>query len=225
MQESHLRHLAVIAGGTLGSSGEAAVTVREACRLAATMAPEAFAAAPGLRAFSFLAPGIDRLLAEPASAASALRACAEAAPILQESAARCGATLRLCGRTGGLPEPLARHAGHPPTAGAGAGRTLLWFLRYGGRDEIARAAARFFGARPGATLADDDLDAWLDTSGVPDPDLIVLAGGALEAPDALVWQGSYAELWHSATDWAAFTAEELRRAVADFAARQRRFGG
>ena len=60
---------------------------------------------------------------------------------------------------------------------------------------------------------------------MPDPDLIVLAGGPLEAPDALVWQGSYAELWHTATPWAAFTVEDLRGAVADYHTRQRRFGG
>jgi undecaprenyl diphosphate synthase len=187
------------------------------------MAAEAFAAAPGLRGFSFFAPDLDRLLDEPGSAAEARRGCVEGTAALEAAAARLDASLRTCGRVDGLPPEVVRHAAHahPPPAG----RTLLLFLRYGGRDEIARAASRLLAARPGSALGDDDLDAWLDTAGVPDPDLVILAGGAFEAPDALVWQGSYAELWHTATPWAAFTAEELRKALLDFRTRQRRFGG
>ena len=222
MQGSHLRHLAVIAGGPLDISDAAADAVRAACRKAAAMAIEAFTAVPALRAFSFFAPGIDRLLADPASAAAGVGGCVEAAPLLEEAAARCGASLRICGRGDGLPEALGRHAVRPAVD---AERTLLWFLRYGGRDEIARAATLYFRNRAGATLGDDELDAWLDTAGVLDPDLVVLSGGPFEAPDALVWQASYAELWHTETPWSSFTAEDLRRAVADYHTRQRRFGG
>jgi undecaprenyl diphosphate synthase len=223
MQESHLRHLAVIAAGTLDAPGEPADAVVRACRLAATMAVDAFAAAPGLRAFSFFAPGIDRLLDSKASAPAALRGCVEAASSLEESATRLGAGLRLCGLGEGLPAELTRHGSAPGKQAAG--RMLLWFLRYGGREEIARAATRFFESRPGATLADEELDAWLDTAGVPDPDLIILAGGPFETPDALVWQGSYAELWHTPKTWTAFATEDMRLAISEFHTRQRRFGG
>ncbi len=68
------------------------------------------------------------------------------------------------------------------------------------------------------------IDAWLDTAGVPEPDLVILAGGPLEAKDALLWQGSYAEIWHTALPWPEFTPGDLRAAVGDFAERQRRFG-
>lgn len=222
MAETGLRHIAIVAGGALGASREPAAAVADAARTAAVLAEDAFASVPGLRAFSFLAPGIDRLL-DDAPATGARRACVETAATLEESAVRCGAALRLCGRSAGLPAELARFAA--PRPAAEAGKTLLWYLRYGGRDEIARAAGRFFREQPGATLGDDDLDGYLDTAGVPDPDLIVLAGGALAAPDALVWQGSYAELWHTATPWAAFGVDDLRRAIADYHTRQRRFGG
>jgi undecaprenyl diphosphate synthase len=223
MVESGLRHLALVVGDPPGRPGEAQAAVAGAVRRAAATATAAFAAVPELRAFSFVAPGIDRLLAVPASAAPALAGCLEAAAALEDAAARGGAALRLCGRKDGLPDALTRHADRPRAA-AGE-RTVLWFLRYGGRDEISRAAARFFRENPGAQLGDDDLDRWLDTAGVPDPDLIVLAGGPLVAPDALVWQGSYAELWHTPKPWAEFTAEDLRRAIADYHTRQRRFGG
>ena len=60
-----------------------------------------------------------------------------------------------------------RSGRHPPPGAAAAGRTLLWFVRYSGRDEIVRAASRFLRAHPGVPLADGELDAWLDTAGVP----------------------------------------------------------
>jgi undecaprenyl diphosphate synthase len=221
MPHSDLRHIAVVAN-VLGPGRSGATAVLEAAEVAAAIAADAFAASPGLQAFSFLAPGVDRILGEPA-AAELLRGCVEAARALEEAAARCGAALRLCGRAEGLPDALSRLAVHPPATASG--RTLLWFLRYSGRDEIAKAAARFFRARPGATLGDDDLDAWLDTSGLPDPDLIVIVGGTFDVPDALVWQGSYAELWHSPKAWASFETSDLRRAIGAYTTRQRRFGG
>ena len=223
MGGTRLRHVAIVASGSLPPSRDPAAAVADAARSAARLAEDAFASVPGLQAFSFFAPGIDRLLNAPSGTAAALRGCVEAAGALGQAAARCGATLRLCGRTEGLPAELAVLAA--PRPAAETARTLAWFLSYGGRDEIVRAAARFFREHPGAPLGDDDLDDCLDTAGLPDPDLIVLAGGPLEAPDALVWQGYYAELWHTATPWAGFTAGELREAIADFHARQRRFGG
>lgn len=223
MGETRLRHIAIVASGSLPPSRDPAAAVADAARSAARLAEDAFASVPGLQAFSFFAPAIGRLLNAPSGTAAALRGCVEAAGALGQAAARCGAALRLCGRTDGLPAELAGLA--TPRPAAETAKTLIWFLRYGGRDEIVRAAARFFRERPGATLGDDDLDGCLDTAGVPDPDLIVLAGGPLAAPDALVWQGSYAELWHTATPWAAFGVDDLRRAIADYHTRQRRFGG
>ena len=223
MDASALRHLAVIAGDGTGSSGAAPDAVADALSRAAALATEAFARVPELRAFSFHAPAIDRLLADPASGPETLHACVSAAALLADAAARRGAALRLCGRTEGLPPELTRHA--PQAAAGPADRTLIWFLRYGGRDEIARAASRFLLARPASPLADEDLDAWLDTAGVPDPDLIVLAGGPFEAHDTLVWQGSYAELWHTEKPWPAFSVEDLGQAITAFHTRQRRFGG
>ena len=174
---------------------------------------------PGLRAFSLLAPGLDRLLARAAAAAAAARGCADGARALAAAAADLGAALRLCGRTDEL--PAAARAGRPAPRAA---RTLLWFQRYGGRDEIVRAGGAILRAHPGATLGDGDLDAWLDTAGVPDPDLLLSSAGRLEPRDVLVWQGSYAEMWHTPAPLTGFSAADLRRAVADYSARQRRFG-
>jgi hypothetical protein len=218
MSGHDLLHLALIDGSAPEFSDDVARSVRASCDQAALAAREAFALVPGLRAFSWLSPVLDRLLAR-ADGPTAARACAAGAGQLAAAADDLGAALRLCGRVDDLP-----CAAFEPPAGAGGERTLLWFQRYSGRDEIVRAAGRFFTARPGARLADGELDAWLDTAGVPDPDLLLYAGGPLEPQDVLIWQGSYAEIWHAPQPGPDFPGGDLRRAVADYHERQRRFG-
>lgn len=217
MPTSDLRHLAVIAVPDGELAGDPGPAVLACCGHAAQTARQAFELVPGLQAFSWLCPTLDRLLARsPAPAAAA--ACAAGARALAAAADGLGAALRVCGKVDDLP-------GSPARAGRGTdGRTLLWFQRYSGRDEIVRAAGRFFQAHPGHVLSDDGLDAWLDTAGLPDPDLLVYAGGALEPRDALLWQGSYAEIWHTPEPGLPFSAANLRLAVADYHERQRRFG-
>jgi hypothetical protein len=218
MSEHDLRHLAVITG-TAPEHPEGIVrAVRASCGKAAEIAREAFALVPGLRAFSWFDPGVDGLLSRAAAPAAA-GACAAGARELAVAAADLGVSLRLCGRTDDLPAAVRTQP-----AGANDVRTLLWFQRYSGRDEIVRAAGRFLAAHPGTPLADGELDAWLDTAGIPDPDLLLYVGGDLEPRDALLWQGSYAEIGHTPEPIAAFSAAGLRRAVADYFDRQRRFG-
>jgi hypothetical protein len=212
MTRAALRHLAIVAATAPPEPADPGTAVAACCAKAAELARSAFAAVPGLQAFSWLAPGVDRLPGAGAAAAGA-----EGARLLARTAAELGAALRLCGRVDDLP-PDALPAAAP------AARTLLWYRRYGGRDEIVRAAGRFFAAHPGRALDDAGLDEWLDSAGVPDPDLLVFAGGALEPHDVLLWQGSYAEIWHTPLEWPALGDADVRRAVADFVARDRRFG-
>jgi hypothetical protein len=218
MSGHDLRHLAVVTG----TAPEQPVDIRHAvlasCDKAAGIAREAFALVPGLRAFSWLDPGLDSLLSR-ATASAAARVCSEGARALATVAADLGTSLRLCGRTDDLSGVSPGRSA--PAAGA---RTLLWFQRYSGRDEIVRAAGRFLAAHPGVKLADDELDAWLDTAGIPDPDLLVYVGGSLEPRDVLLWQGSYAEIWHAPEPMSVFSAAGLHRAIADYYDRQRRFG-
>jgi hypothetical protein len=217
MDGHDLRHLAFIDGSAPEFQEDIRRSVGASCERAALAAREAFALVPGLRAFSWLSPVLDRLLARAAAPVVA-RACADGAHALAGAAAELDASLRLCGRTDDLPGSALRQPARPVE------RTLLWFRRYGGRDEIVRAAGRFFAAHPGETLADGELDAWLDTAGVPDPDLLLYAGGPPGPQDVLLWQGSYAEIWHTPEPGPGFPAGDLRRAVADYYERQRRFG-
>lgn len=218
MSENDLRHLAVITGTSPEKPEDIGRAVLASCGKAAEIAREVFAFVPDLRAFSWLDSGLDGVLAR-ATAPVATSACAAGARALAVVAADLGISLRLCGRVDDLPG--AEHEQPSPAAG---GRTLLWFQRYSGRDEIARAASRFFMAHPTTALADGELDAWLDTAGIPDPDLLLFVDGSLEPRDALLWQGSYAEISHTPEPISALTATGLRRVISDYFERQRRFG-
>lgn len=218
MNGHDLRHLAVISGTAPARPADIGQAVLASCGKGAEIAREAFAIVPGLRAFSWLDPGIDVLLSR-AAAPVAAKACVAGARALALAAAELGVSLRLCGPTGDLPVAATGQPALPED-----GRTLLWFQRYSGRDEIARAAGRFIAAHPGTPLPDGELDRWLDTSGIPDPDLLLYVGGSLEPRDVLLWQGSYAEISHAPEPMSEFSAAGLRRAVSDYADRQRRFG-
>ena len=72
-------------------------------------------------------------------------------------------------------------------------------------------------------------EAWvaqnLTTAGVPDPDLLIRTSGELRISNFLLWQIAYTELHITQVLWPDFTTRDLLLAVADFAGRERRFGG
>ena len=65
----------------------------------------------------------------------------------------------------------------------------------------------------------------LYTCGMPDPDLLVRTAGEMRISNFLLWQISYAELWVTDKCWPEFEVADLHRALLDYAARDRRFGG
>jgi undecaprenyl diphosphate synthase len=107
------------------------------------------------------------------------------------------------------------------TAG-GAGMTLTLALSYGGREELVHAA-RLAAAR-GGPIDEAALEAGLWTHGLPDLDLLVRTSGERRISNFLLWQAAYAELYFTDTHWPDFDERELLAAVADYQARQRRFG-
>lgn len=111
------------------------------------------------------------------------------------------------------------------TAGNG-GMTLTLALSYGGQQELvaaARAAARAKAGAPDSIEA-EDIEAALWTRGLPELDLLVRTGGERRISNFLLWQCAYAELHFSEVAWPDFRDRELLLAVADFQARERRFG-
>jgi undecaprenyl diphosphate synthase len=103
------------------------------------------------------------------------------------------------------------------------GLTLTLALSYGGRQELVAAARRAAEAK-GAGLEASDLEAALQTAGLPDLDLLVRTSGERRISNFLLWQCAYAELLFTETLWPDFRDGELFAAIADYQARERRFG-
>lgn len=108
--------------------------------------------------------------------------------------------------------------------------TLIMALNYGGQNELVRAAqALAMDAAAGrldpATITVATLEARLDTAGLPPPDLVLRTSGEMRLSNFLLWQSAYAEFVATDTLWPDFDAAALERAVAEFATRERRFGG
>lgn len=74
-------------------------------------------------------------------------------------------------------------------------------------------------------LKEEDFSAYLDTAGMPDPDLVIRTSGEFRLSNYLLWQCAYAEYYISDVYWPDFTKEELLRAIESYNKRERRFGG
>jgi undecaprenyl diphosphate synthase len=106
---------------------------------------------------------------------------------------------------------------------ANRGMTLTLALSYGGRQELVQAARRAAAAK-GASLEAEDIEAALWTAGLPELDLLVRTSGELRISNFLLWQCAYAELVFTDVLWPDFRDAELLTAIAEFQARERRFG-
>jgi undecaprenyl diphosphate synthase len=104
----------------------------------------------------------------------------------------------------------------------GGGMTLTLALSYGGREELVHAAA--LAAASGGPVDAAAIEAGLWTRGLPELDLLIRTSGERRISNFLLWQAAYAELYFTDLHWPAFDERELWRAVADFQARERRFG-
>ncbi len=108
--------------------------------------------------------------------------------------------------------------------------TLNVAFNYGSRHEIAMAARRLAqdalaGRIDPASIDENALGARLDTAGTPDPDLIIRTSGEQRLSNFLLWQSAYAEFVFLPLHWPEFDRAALEGAIAEYARRQRRFGG
>lgn len=107
---------------------------------------------------------------------------------------------------------------------------LIMALNYGGQDELVRAA-RALAIEAAAGRLDPDsitlelLGDHLDTARLPPPDLVLRTSGEMRLSNFLLWQSAYAEFVCTETLWPDFDAAALAGAAAEFATRERRFGG
>ncbi len=103
-------------------------------------------------------------------------------------------------------------------------------LNYGGRDEIIRAAKRWaLDVSAGKVNADQLSEAvfenYLDSAGVPDPELIIRPSGEQRTSNFLLWQSAYSEYVFMNVLWPDFGPENLDKAIEEYHRRNRRFGG
>ncbi len=107
--------------------------------------------------------------------------------------------------------------------------TVTVALNYGARDEIVRAARALVtdcieGNLEPSRLDEEGFARHLDTSTLPDPDLIIRTGGERRLSNFLAWQGAYAELVFLDVPWPEFRRDDLAAAVNEFHRRDRRYG-
>lgn len=110
------------------------------------------------------------------------------------------------------------------------GLTFVIAVNYGSRDEIRRAVQKMLTDCRDGKLSPEEVDeakiaSYLDTAGIPDPDLMIRTSGELRLSNYLLWQLAYAELYVTDTLWPDFDREELIRAIEAYNKRERRFGG
>lgn len=110
-----------------------------------------------------------------------------------------------------------------------SGLNLILALSYGGRQEILKmvqsiARKALNGEIEPEKISEDNIVNELDTAKIPDPDLLIRTGGELRISNFLLWQIAYSEIYVTDIYWPEFREKELLDAVAEFQARERRFG-
>lgn len=105
------------------------------------------------------------------------------------------------------------------------GMILVTALSYSGRSEILRAVKKILcaGVKP-EELTEEVFNSYLDTAGIPAPDLIIRTSGEMRISNFLLWQAAYSEFYFTETLWPDFTKDEFLLAIQDYQRRERRFG-
>lgn len=101
--------------------------------------------------------------------------------------------------------------------------TVIFALNYGGRDEIVRAIRAIPETERGA-MTEEEFSGLLDSSGIPDPELVIRTGGEQRLSGFLLWQTQYSELYFAPWYMPDFTPEHLDEAIGEYSTRIRRFG-
>ena len=103
-------------------------------------------------------------------------------------------------------------------------------LNYGSRDELTRAAQKMAKDCAEGKIKAEEIDesvfeTYLDTHGIPDPDMMIRTSGEQRLSNYLLWQLAYSEFYFTDVPWPDFTKEELIKAVEAYNHRDRRYGG
>lgn len=102
-------------------------------------------------------------------------------------------------------------------------------LNYGSRDEMIRGMKKMAKEVEEGTLRPEDIteecfERYLDTYGIPDPDLLIRTSGEQRLSNYLLWQLAYTEFYFADVHWPDFSKEELEKAIEQYNKRDRRYG-
>ena len=103
-------------------------------------------------------------------------------------------------------------------------------INYGSRDEMIRAMRKMTKDCADGRFAPEEIteelfEGYLDTHGIPDPDLLIRTSGELRLSNYLLWQLAYTEFYFTDVPWPDFSKEELEKAIEQYNSRDRRYGG
>jgi undecaprenyl diphosphate synthase len=130
-----------------------------------------------------------------------------------------GVRMRFIGRREGVDPVLVRQMSWAEARTAANRRITLYVaFNYGGRAEIVDAARAFRGT------SEEEFRAHLYAPEMHDPDLIIRTSGERRLSNYLLWQSAYSELYFTDVLWPDFSRADLEAALAEFEARQRRYG-
>lgn len=142
-----------------------------------------------------------------------------------------GVRIRVIGERVGLQPDITALLDEAESLTAGnSAMNLVIAFNYGGRDEIARAARKIAAAAAAGELESEAVTperfaSFLDTAGIPDPDLVIRTSGEMRLSNFLPWQATYSELVFLPCYWPDFTGDDLAAAIDQYSGRERRFGG
>jgi undecaprenyl diphosphate synthase len=139
--------------------------------------------------------------------------------------------VRVIGDKTGLAEDLQVKIDELEKASANnGGLNFQIAINYGSRDEIVRSVRKVMEDVKAGKITVDQMDeamfdSYLDTAGIPSPDLLIRTSGEERLSNFLMWQLAYTEFYFTDVPWPAFTKEDLEKAIEKYNSRDRRFGG
>lgn len=136
-----------------------------------------------------------------------------------------GARLRVIGDISKFDEDIRQNIKHwTKESLKNSAITVIFALNYGGRDEIIRAINKLQATSNKLQVTEEVFSNALDTSGIPDPELIIRTSGEQRLSGFMPWQSVYSEFYFTSTLMPDFDAKEFDKALAEFTTRQRRLG-
>ena len=145
-----------------------------------------------------------------------------------ERTAKNNMRVRVIGDKTGLSEDIQKSIADVEEASAGnTGLNFTIAINYGSRDEMIRAMKKMMadGHTDPDELTEELFEHYLDTAGMPDPDLVIRTSGEQRVSNFLLWQLAYSEFYFTPVAWPDFNKKELIKAIEKYNQRDRRYGG